>query len=88
MTYLATNRIDFENVEIVDRADTIRKLEYKKMLYIRKLKPTINKRTEGELFTQIIRNVKLESSMERNVRKCLKKPNKINYKKSKLNIKT
>ena len=58
------------------------------MHYIGQLKPTINKKTEGELFSQIIRNFKLESSMERDVQKCLKKPNKINYKKSKLNIKT
>ena len=68
------HEIDFENVEILDRADTIRKLEYKEMLYIRKLKPTINKQTEGELFTLIIRNVKLETSIERDIQKYLKKP--------------
>ena len=61
--------IDFENVEILDRADTTRKLEYKEILFIRKLKPTINKQTEGELFTLIMRNVKLESSMERDIQK-------------------
>ena len=55
------HEIDFENVEILDRADTVRKLEYKEMLYIRKHKPTIKKQTEGELFTLIIRNVKLET---------------------------
>ncbi len=43
------------------------------MLYIRKLKPTINKQTEGELFTLIIRNVKLESSMKWDIQKYLKK---------------
>ena len=75
------HEIDFENVEILDRADTVRKLEYKEMLYIRKLKPTINKQTEGELFTLIIRNVKLESSMERDIQKYLKKPNNKNFKK-------
>ncbi len=66
-----------------DRADTTRKLEYKEMLYIRKLKLTINKQTEGELFTQIdtIRNVKLESSMERDIQKYLKKPTNKNFKK-------
>jgi hypothetical protein len=42
------------------------------MLYIRKHKPTINKQTEGELFTLIIRYVKLEISMERDVQKYLK----------------
>jgi hypothetical protein len=50
--------IDFENVEILDRADTVRKLEYKEMRYIRKYKPKINKQTEDKLFTLIIRNVK------------------------------
>jgi hypothetical protein len=75
------HEIDFENVEILDRADTTRKLEYKEMLYIRKLKPTINKQTEGELFTLIIRNIKLESSMERDIQKYLKKPTNKNYKK-------
>ena len=75
------HEIDFENVEILDRADTVRKLEYKEMLYIRKLKPTINKQTEGELFTLIIRNVKLDSSMERDIQKYLKKPNNKNSKK-------
>jgi hypothetical protein len=45
------------------------------MLYIRILKPTINKQTEGELFTLIIRNVKLETSIERDIqRNLLKKP--------------
>ena len=75
------HEIDLENVEILDRADSVRKLEYKEMLYIRKLKPTINKQTEGELFTLIIRNVKLESSMERDIQKYLKKPNNKNFKK-------
>ena len=46
-----------------------RKLEYKEMLYIRKLKPTINKQTEGELFAFVIRNVKLETSIERDLQK-------------------
>jgi hypothetical protein len=53
---LPDHEIDFNNVEIVDRADTIKKLEYKEI--IRKLKPTINKQTEGELFTLIIRKIK------------------------------
>ena len=67
------HEIDFENDEILDRADTVRKLEYKEMLYIRKHKPTISKQTEGELFTLIIRNVKLDTSMERDVQKYLNK---------------
>ena len=36
---LPGHEIDFENVEILDRADTIKKL--KEMLYIRQLKPTL-----------------------------------------------
>ncbi len=49
------------------------------MLYIRKLKPTINRQTEGELFTLIIRSEKLESSMERDIQKYLKKPTNKNF---------
>jgi len=52
----------FENVEILDRANTQKKLELKEMLYIRKLKPSLNKQLESELFTLIIRNVKLINS--------------------------
>jgi hypothetical protein len=68
--------IDFDNVEILDRADTLRKLELKEMLYIRKLKPTLNKQLESELFTLIIRNVKLDTSITRDAQKYLKKPYK------------
>ena len=35
------------------------------MLYIRKLKPSLNKQFESELFTLIIRNVQLENSITR-----------------------
>ena len=65
------HEIDFENVEILDRADSLKKLEYKEMLYIRKLKPTLNKQVESELFTLIIRNVQLENSITRDVQKHL-----------------
>ena len=74
------HEIDFENVEILDRADTIRKLELKEMLYIRKLKPTLNKQLESELFTLIIRNVKLDNSITRDTQKCLKKNLQTNFK--------
>jgi hypothetical protein len=50
------------------------------MLYIRKLKPTINKPTEGKLFTLIIRNVKLETSTERDIQIYLKKSKNKNSK--------
>ena len=43
------------------------------MLYIRKLKPTLNKQIESELFTLIIRNVQLENSVTRDVQKHLNK---------------
>jgi hypothetical protein len=77
---LQGHEIDFENVEILDRADTIKKLELKEMLYIRKLKPTLNKQLESELFTLIIRNVKLETSITRDAQKYLSKPFKQNPK--------
>ena len=40
---LPGHEIDFKNVEILDRADTVKKLELKKILYIRTFKPTLNK---------------------------------------------
>ena len=60
------------NVEILDRADSVKKLELKEMLYIRKLKPTLNKQKESELFTLIIRNVKIDNSITRDIQKYLK----------------
>jgi hypothetical protein len=53
-------------------ADSVKKLELKEMLYIRKLKPTLNKQKESELFTLIIRNVKMENSITRDIQKYLK----------------
>ena len=60
---LSGHEIDFNGVEILDRANTIKKLELKEMLYIRKFNPTLNKQLESELFTLIIRNVKLVNSI-------------------------
>ena len=60
--YIPGYEIDFENVQFLDRADRSLKLSYKEMLYIRKLKPSLNKQLESELFTLIIRNVQLENS--------------------------
>ena len=54
---LPGHEMDFANVEILDRANTVKKLELKEILYIRKLKPSLNKQLESELFTLIIRNV-------------------------------
>ena len=73
--HLEGHEIDFDNVEIIDRADSLRKLEYKEMLYIRKLKPQLNKQIESELFTLIIRNVQLENSITRDFQKNLNKNN-------------
>jgi hypothetical protein len=70
------HEIDFENVEIIDRADSVKKLELKEMLYIRKLKPTLNKQKESELFTLIIKNVKLETSITRDIQIYLKPKSK------------
>jgi hypothetical protein len=70
---LPGHEIDFDN-EILDRADTIKKLELKEMLYIRKLKPTLNKQLEFELLTLTIGNVKLETSITRDSQKYLTKP--------------
>ena len=60
---LPGHEIYFDGVEILDRANSIKKLELKEMLYIRKFNPTLNKQLESELFTLIIRNV---NSIERN----------------------
>ena len=63
--------MDFENVEILDRADTQKKLELKEA---RKYKPTLNKQLESELFTLIIRNVKLVNSITSDAQRYHKKP--------------
>ena len=67
---LEGHEIDFNNVEILDSADNDNKLCWKEMLYIRQHKPTLN--TQDELFTLIIRNVQLESSITRDIQKYLK----------------
>ena len=52
------HKIDYENVEILDKASTDNKLLLKKMLHINKLKPTLNKQKKSALFTLIIGNNK------------------------------
>ena len=69
---LEGHEIDFDNVQIIDRANTELKLQYKEMLYIRKLAPTLNKQLNSELFTLIIRNVQLENSITRDIQKYVK----------------
>ena len=75
------HEIDFENVEILDRASNETKLQYKEMLYIRKFKPSLNIQTNSELFTLIIRNVKLNNSIESNRQHYVKN---VKYDKQKL----
>ena len=64
---LESHEIDFNNVEILDSADNDNKLCWKEMLYIRQHKPT-----HDELFTLIIRNVQLESSITKDIKKYFK----------------
>ena len=42
------------------------------MLYIRKLKPTLNTQENSELFTLIIRNAKLNNDITRDIEKYVK----------------
>jgi hypothetical protein len=46
--------IDHDNIVILDRASNDQKLVWKEMLYIRKLKPTLNIQLNAELHTYII----------------------------------
>jgi hypothetical protein len=78
---LINHEIDFENVEILDRADSELKLQYKEMLYIRKLAPSLNTQLNSELFTLIIRNVQLDNSITKDIQKYLKNNNNKPYKK-------
>jgi hypothetical protein len=72
---LDDHKIDFVEVEILETASTALKLQYKKMLYIRKLKPILNKQVESELFCLIIQNVQLTDSVTRDIQNYLKKRN-------------
>jgi len=66
---------DYDNISILDRASNDLKLQYKEMLYIRKFKPSLNKQENSELFTLIIRNVQLKTSITRDIEKYVtKKP--------------
>ena len=73
--------MDFDNVEILDRASNDWKLQYKEMLFIRKLNPLLNKQTNSELFTLIIRNIQQENSITPDFQKYLR-PKLINQKRS------
>ena len=72
---LPGHKIDFDNVKILDRANTSLKLSYKEMLYIRKLKPSLNIQNESDLFTLIIRNTQQTNDLTSNIQKYLKPKN-------------
>ena len=67
---LPGHEIDFANVEILDRTNTI-----VGMLHIRKHEPSLNKQLESELFTLMIRNVKLVNSITSDAQRYHKKQN-------------
>ena len=74
---LETNhQINFEEPKILDRASNDLKLQYKEMLYIRKLKPSLNTQENTELFTLIIRNAQLKTSITRDIGKYVKPTNR------------
>ena len=76
---LETNhQINFEEPKILDRAMTSNdlKLQYKEMLYIRKLKPSLNTQENSELFILIIRNAQLKTSITRDIGKYVKPTNR------------
>ena len=48
------HEIDYDNIEIIDKANNDRKLLFKEMLHINNLKPTLNKQKKSALFSLII----------------------------------
>jgi hypothetical protein len=61
------------NIKILDRAGNDLRLQYKEMLYIRKLNPSLNRQMNSELFTLIMRNLKQENSITKDIQKYLVK---------------
>jgi len=51
-------KIDFANIKILDRASSDLNLQYKEMLYIRKMNPSFNLQMNSELFSLVRRNPK------------------------------
>ena len=66
------HRMDFENIVILDRASNDLKLQYKEMLYIRKLNPSLNRQMNSELFSFVIRNAIKDSDITKDIQKYLK----------------
>jgi hypothetical protein len=54
------HKMDFDNIRILDKASNQLKLQYKEMLYIRKMNPSINMQMNSSLFSLI--NEKEKSS--------------------------
>jgi ABC-type transport system involved in cytochrome bd biosynthesis fused ATPase/permease subunit len=68
--------MDVENIKILDRAGHDLRLQYKEMLYIRKLNPSLNRQMNSELFTLIIRNLKQKKKYYKRYSKELVKSKK------------
>ena len=50
------HKIEYDNIEVLDNANNDKKLLLKEMLYINKLKPSLNKQRKSALFSLIIGN--------------------------------
>ena len=74
------HKIDFDNVQILNRASNDSKLQQKEMLLIRKHNPSLNRKMNSKLFTLYIRNIQQESHITRDIQKYLKPKNKTNKK--------
>ena len=65
------HKMDFDNIKKkLDRASNDLKIQSKEILYIRKLNPSHNRQMNSELFSLIIRNVKLDSSIQKYLKKA------------------
>ncbi len=63
------HEMDFDNVKILDKADTLQKLDWKEMMYIRELNPTLNIQNESDLFTLVIGNIQKSTDRTRSFEK-------------------
>ena len=48
------HNIDYDNIEIIDKANNDRKLKLKEIMHINNFKPTLNKQKQSALFSLII----------------------------------
>ena len=49
-----SHRIDYDNVQILDRSSDYKKILIKEMLYIEKFKPDLNKQLHSQVFSLIL----------------------------------